>query len=342
MLTILLTGCSTLAFYTQAVVGQTSLLLARREIPQVIEDPDTDPLVREKLSLITEILAFARDDLDLPVGESYSTYVATGKRYVVWNVFAAPALSLQLRSFCYPVVGCVSYRGYFQEAAAEKSGVDLAAAGFDVFVGGVAAYSTLGWFADPVLDTFLNRSDVALAELLFHELAHKVVYISDDSRFSESFATAVAKEGVRRWLQDRGDEPTHREYLARQGYTREVMALIGSTQAALQALYASGQNDEEKLSQKQQEIDALRAQFAELQKSWPGQRHFQGFMAGQINNARLATVAEYNELVPAFVGLLNLEQGNFLAFYDAVRELGKLNETERNQKLADLATGLEE
>jgi len=212
VLLVLCASCETVGYYTQAVGGQLSLLSKRQPIEAFLQKETTDAALAERLIQVQRIRAFAEQSLALPVGKSYASYVDLGRdpeqNYVVWNVFAAPNLSLDGKSWCYPVIGCAKYRGYFSQKAAQRYADKLAEQGMDTFVGGVTAYSTLGWLSDPVLSSFVHFTDASLAALLFHELAHKVFYISGDTEFNESFATAVAEEGLKRWLQvdQRGEE----------------------------------------------------------------------------------------------------------------------------------------
>ncbi len=334
----MLEGCSSLAFYSQAIVGQTSLLWQRKDINRVIADPATDETTRHKLQFVVSVLDYAQDNLKLAVGDSYSTYVATGKPYILWNVFAAPELSLEMKSFCYPIAGCVSYRGYFKERQAYKMATRLAAEGYDVFVGGVAAYSTLGWFSDPVLDTFLKRSDVNVAGLLFHELAHKSVYIPGDTQFNESFATAIQEAALKSWLAERMEESEHEKYLAGRQRRSQVLALISATRQALSDLYQGGLDPPEQRQKKQVLISELQANYQRLQDSWNGANDFQYWMSAEtplsaINNAKLGTIADYNDWVPAFQNILQQHDGDISRFIDFVSGISKLEKQQRDDLL---------
>ena len=332
-----LSGCSSVAYYSQAIAGQTSILLGRQPLETVIKDPATSPDVADKLRLIQELRAFASAELKLPVDDAYATYVDTGRDFVVWNVFAAPEFSLRMKTFCYPVAGCVSYRGYFAEADAARFAGELADEGYDVFVGGVAAYSTLGWFADPVLNTFVRRSRRDLAALIFHELAHRAVYLKGDTTFNESFATAVAEVGVSRWLGESDASLDVARYAAQRERRASVLALIGETRTALTRLYAREDLDPEgKRAAKAAEIQRLRQRYGELRETWSGHRDFAAWMASDLNNARLGTVADYNSLVPAFHQLLADNGGDLVAFYTAVQSLADLEESSRRAAIDEL------
>lgn len=331
-----LPGCSSITFYTQAVIGQTSLLLHREDIDHVIAGSDIDEITRNKLQLVKQVLNYAENDLNLPVGDSYSTYVATGKSYVVWNVFAAPEFSLEMKTFCYPIAGCVSYRGYFRKRQAENLAAELGSDGYDAFVGGVAAYSTLGWFSDPVLDTFLRRSDVDLAALLFHELAHRAVYVSGDTQFNESFATTIEGNALKKWLAYSGQEQAYLEYVDRRNRREQVLDIIGNTRKSLGLLYSSEASTVDKRERKRSLIDELRIHYQKLQASWNGESDYQSWMTEKINNAKLGTITEYNIWVPAFNVLLVESNENISQFIEAVATLSKLDEHKRNEFLSSL------
>jgi predicted aminopeptidase len=335
-----LESCATLSFYSQAIVGQTSLLWHRKDINSIVADPATDEVTRNKLLLVLSVLDYAQDNLNLPVGDSFSTYVATGKPFILWNVFAAPELSLEMKSFCYPIAGCVSYRGYFKERQALNMASSLQNDGYDVFVGGVAAYSTLGWFSDPVLDTFLNRSDVNIARLLFHELAHKAIYIPGDTQFNESFATAVEQAAIKPWLIDREQDELYKDYVAQGKRRSQVLRIINDTRGALDVLYKSELSTANQRQEKQLLIHSLRAEYQTLRKSWNGEYDFQYWMSSEIpfseiNNAKLGTIAEYNDWVPAFHALLSDHGGDLSEFVEAVDKISKLEREARDQLLRE-------
>jgi predicted aminopeptidase len=335
-----LEGCATLSFYSQAIAGHTSLLWHRKDIKSIVTDPATDEVTRSKLLLVLSVLNYAQDNLNLPVGDSFSTYVATGKPFILWNVFAAPELSLEMKTFCYPIAGCVSYRGYFKERQAINMASSLQDDGYDVFVGGVAAYSTLGWFSDPVLDTFLNRSDVGIARLLFHELAHKVVYIPGDTQFNESFATAVEQAAIKPWLSDRKEDKVYEDYVAQGKRRSQVLNIINDTREALEVLYKSGLSTANQRQEKQVLIHSLQAQYQTLRKSWNGENDFQYWMSSEmpfsgINNAKLGTIADYNEWVPAFHALLSDHGGDLSEFLKVVVNISKLDREARDELLRE-------
>lgn len=338
LLSLLLAGCSSLGYYGQAISGQWQILLQRRPISKLVNDPATPAPLRERLLLVQALRDFAESSLQLPVGRQFSSYVDVQRPFVVWNVFAAPALELQPLRWCYPVAGCVSYRGYFSEAAARTFARQLQAQGHDVYVGGVAAYSTLGWFADPVLNTVIGRESWQLASLLFHELAHQVVYVPGDTAFNESFATTVEQLGLERWLQQQGRAAEAESLLQRSvedaARREQFVALVQAAVAELRQLYASAQLPEQKLQLKQQRLQQLRQDYQLLRAQWGGHAGYDAWFAQELNNAQLLTVATYNDLVPGFRRLLDACDGELSCFYARVRTLAGQDALTRQQALA--------
>jgi predicted aminopeptidase len=260
------------------------------------------------------------------------------RRYVVWNVQAAPELSLQPKTWKYPFVGRLAYRGYFSEKSAQECGDDLAKKGFDVYVYGVEAYSTLGWFKDPLLNTFIDTAEPELAELLFHELAHKRVFASGDTDFNEAFATTVGEEGAHRWLRAKCDSALLAQYDAALDRERDFVRLVTATRERLQKLYASSIPPEEMRREKQRAFDDLRRQYADLKvQKWGGYSGYDSWFANQLNNAKLNTVANYYDYVPGFQRLLDMNGGDLKSFYAAAERLSKEPISARHQKLTVLA-----
>ena len=326
-------GCSTVQFYGQAVSGQVSLLLKRRPLEKVIDDPATPSAVRAKLLLAQEVRTFAEAELGLPVGNAYATYADIGRDFVVWNVFVAPEFSVQLESHCFPVAGCVTYRGYFSEAAASRVAESEENAGNDVYVGRVAAYSTLGWFNDPILNTFVRRSDARFAALLFHELAHRALYVKGDTTFNESFATAVERAALKQWLETKGDEDQFGRYLEGDARRREVVSMIVAARESLKETYARDLPPEAMRREKQAVLESLQAAYAGLGEGYP----FAAWMTGPLNNARLGTVSEYNTWVPAFMTMLEAS-GDIRSFIEEVKVLAEKSKAERDAYLASQAS----
>jgi predicted aminopeptidase len=322
-------GCSTLGYYWQAFDGQRALVSAARPIPDVLADPATAAPVKAKLDQVRQIRDFASRDLGLPDNGSYRRYADLKRPYVVWNVFAAPELSVEPRQWCFPIAGCVGYRGYFSEEQARRFGAELRGEGMDVYVGGVPAYSTLGWLDDPVLNTFIGYPETELARLIFHELAHQVAYAKGDSTFNESFAVAVETEGVRRWI-DRHGTPAQRTAFATAQQRRQAFVeLVQRYRERLAALYASDAPAQSKREQKARTFDEMRAEYDRLRQSWGGYSGYDWWFAQPLNNAQLASVSIYTQLVPAFQRLLVDNGGDLPRFYAAAKKLAKLSEAQR-------------
>jgi predicted aminopeptidase len=329
-------GCASLSYYAQAARGQLRLLANRQPIDRVIAKPDTPEPLRASLALVLEIRDFAVSELALPDNDSYRTYVDIGRPYVVWNVFAAPEFSVEPKRWCFPLVGCLSYKGYFSEEKARAAATRLAEQGYDVFVGGIAAYSTLGHFDDPFLSSMLRLDETATAGIVFHEIAHQRVYVRDDTELNEAFASLVEEEGVRRWLGARGGSEALAEWERRREMQREFSALVGATREALAALYASPLSEDELRTRKAAELAAMRERYAALRATWGGYTGYDAWFAAPVNNARIASVATYRRLVPALKTLLADAGGDLPAFYSAVDALGELRPPERARRLEAL------
>lgn len=330
-----LSGCQTVPYYGQAVAGQCQILVHRQSIPKLLADPKTPASLKSKFEAILKIRQFAAWQLKLPAGQSYLQYTDLHRPFVVWNVTIAPALSLEPKTWWFPIVGRASYRGYFHEQPARRYADNFAKKGWDVCVDGIETYSTLGWFKDPILNTFINEPDSSLTEIIFHELAHQRLFVPGDTDFNEAFATAVAAEGLRRWFLAAAIPIAYEHYRASLEKNRQFVDLIMAARGQLQALYDNPNlSDTAKLSRKQDIIAQLRARHAELKASWGGQSPFDGWFAEPINNAKLNTVSAYYDLVPAFDALLRANGGDLEKFYQAVARLGKLPVPERHRQLA--------
>ena len=335
-----LCGCANISYYYQAVEGQMQIWHRSRPITQVMEDAHTPPQVRERLALALRLRDFASAELALPDNGSYRKYADLERPFVVWNVFAAGELSIVPQEWCFPFAGCVGYRGYFSQAGAERFGEELRRKGFDVFVAGIPAYSTLGWFDDPVLNTVVRYPDAQLAQLIFHELAHQVVYVRGDTVFNESFAVAVELEGVDRWLARDGDATKRAAFDLYEQRKAAFIALVMKYRDDLKNLYASAASDAEKRGKKAETFAALRTEYLTLKSSWGGYAGYDRFFAAELNNAHLVPVATYSELVPGFRRLLAENGGDFKRFYAAVKELSKLSKTERAARLSSVQSGV--
>ncbi len=309
---------------------------AREPLEQVLANPATPGAVRRQLLVVDAALLFARLELGLPATKSYRHYADIGRTAVVWNVFAAPEFSLEPRSWCYPVAGCATYRGWFSEKKARDFAARLAARGDDVFVGGVAAYSTLGWFADPVLNTMLGNSDAEMAGLLFHELAHQLVYVAGDTVFNEGFATFLEEEGVRRWLASRNDGAGLRDFDLRQSRRAAVLAIVAELRDVLTSAYAADIPADERRQQRVRAFAGAQARYNGLRAGWVEPPWFDGWLASEPNNARLAALSSYGDYVPAFRALLAREGGSLKRFYRSVAELGRLSRAERDAAMQAL------
>jgi len=307
---LLLGGCETLAYYAQAVGGQMSLMSRTRPVAELLADPSTPQLLRERLILSRAIRDYSVKELKLPDNASYRSYADIGRPYAVWNVVAAPEFSLKPLQSCFPVVGCVSYRGFFAQDDAERYAAGLREQGNDAYVYGVAAYSTLGRFDDPLLSSFIRFADAALARLMFHELAHQVVYVKDDSTFNESFAVVVEREGLRRWLVATGRAEAQKEILAALERNKAFISEIEQTRARLRALYRQGLAPEVMRERKRAELEGLTSKLA-------GQERYRNVVP---NNAFIASFATYRDLVPTYEHMLREEGGDLERFYARVKK----------------------
>lgn len=336
LLGVALTGCAKLGYYTQAINGQLEILSKRQPIEALLDDPDTEPDLKARLASILEMRAFASRELGLPDNKSYRTYVDLKRPYVVWNVFATRELSVKPVEWCFAFIGCVSYRGYFSEKTAQKFAQKLREQDHDVYVAGIAAYSTLGWFHDPVLNTILRHSQTEIAGLIFHELAHQLTYVKDDTTFNESFAMTVELEGVRRWVKSQGSTEEYERYLVKKKRQEEFVNLITNVRLRLQEVYSSQMDDNRKRTAKAKAFEDLRADYKKLKESWGGSRSYDAWVAQELNNAHLIAIGLYHELVPAFHALLEQHDGDLSAFYGAVDQLGRLPREKRRAKLESL------
>ncbi len=331
----LVSGCETLGYYAQAVGGQFRLLASARPVGEWLGESATPAALRAKLETSLAIREYASRELALPDNASYRRYADLGRPFVVWNVVAAPEFSTRAVQSCFPVAGCVSYRGFFARENAEHYAANLRQDGSDVHVAGVPAYSTLGWFDDPLLSTFIRYPDTELARLVFHELAHQLIYVRDDTTFNESFAVAVEEAGVRRWLAATGREAELSGFLAAQRRKAGFIALLAAARERLDRLYASRIAPEAMRERKRAEFDALKQDYAALKRRWGGFAGYDRFIEAP-NNALLASMAAYTERVPAFERLLEREGGNLARFYARVGELAALAKDERERRFAGL------
>jgi predicted aminopeptidase len=337
---LLVAAASGPGYYWQSLTGHADLMWRARPVADWLADPATPEALRQRLELAQRVRAFAASELGLPDNASYRRYADLGRRAAVYNVVAAPPLSLELKTWCFPVAGCVGYRGYYREADA-RAFADSLGSDLEVAVYPVPAYSTLGWMnwvgGDPLLNTFIHYPEGELARLVFHELAHQVVYVKDDTAFNESFATAVERIGVQRWLATASTPAARAEYAAFDQRRTAFRELTRAVRGRLQAVYADPTLDEDaKRARKQAVMDDFRRDYAALKAFWGGFSAFDAWVA-RANNALLGAQGAYDRFVPAFEALYEREGRDFGRFYDAVRGLAELPRPDRHAALQALA-----
>ncbi len=332
LVALMLSACQSVGYYAQSVSGHTKLMLARKPVDKALAT--AQPNIARKLRLSKELKTFAVERLALPDNRSYSSYVALGREYPVWVVVAARPLSLSARQWCYPVIGCASYRGYFSERAAQKYARSLTNKGWETYVGGASAYSTLGWFSDPLLPSMMNGSDASFAEVLFHELAHQVLYKKGDSNFNEAFASVVGEQGALLWLREKQPEAVDR-YQANLAARRDFSKLIEQLKEQLAHVYKEGVNEinatkpsiSPKIKAKMALIDQFRRDYEVLKRErWQGTPYYDAWVTKPINNARLAAFSTYHTLLPDFEKLLDLCQQDFAKFYRQLKQNLDMNQ----------------
>ncbi len=317
-----LSGCS-VGYLLQAGHGQWQLLRARTPIDRLITSDSTAAALKSRLELARAARAFASRELALPDNRSYRSYSALGRAYVVWNVVAAPEFSVAPQRWWFPITGSIAYRGYFREDNARRFAAALAARGYDTYVGGVSAYSTLGRFADPLLDTMLRYGDLQLVGTMFHELAHQLVYVKSDSEFNEAFAMSVERVGVARWLESTGRSAELAAYRKRAGQQAELLRLLAGGRAQLAALYATALPVVAMRHRKQALLDVTAKAVRDFDRQQGNRSGYQEWLDAGLNNAHLASVATYFDCVPGFERLLAQQGGNLPAYYAAVRALAR-------------------
>ncbi|MDH5178387.1 MAG: aminopeptidase [Gammaproteobacteria bacterium] len=329
-------GCSSISYYTHLMSGHFALMSGEKPIEEVLAQQETSAELKAKLQQVLVMRQFAVAELGLPDNGSYKKFVKLDRKYPVWNVVATKPYSITPRQWCFLVVGCISYRGYFNEAAAQAKAAELQGQGYDVQVSGASAYSTLGWFNDPLVSSMLYRDDVHLAGVLFHELAHQQVYIENDSAFNEAFATAVELEGVRRWLLKLNDPAANQRYRIYKERQKDFNQLLRGTREKLKQFYAAEKEPQKLAEGKRRLFAELQQEYLVLKKRWDGYDGYDKWMAQGLNNAHLALTATYHELVPAFEALLQRLDYDLPRFYAEVTRIGKLEKAERQAALADV------
>lgn len=346
-------GCAGMSYYWQSVTGHLQMVNAARPVQDWLSDAETPAALKARLALSQQVREFAVNELKLPDNASYHRYADLRRNAVVWNVVAAPEFSLALKNWCFPIAGCVGYRGYFDEASARAEAAQLQAQGFETSVYGVPAYSTLGWMnwagGDPLLSTFINYPEGELARMVFHELSHQVVYVAGDTMFNESFATAVERLGSARWLAERAGPPAQREYGSFDTRRQQFRALMLQTRRDLEAIYQDdakqrkangdglpGTDPAARTALKAQAMQRFRDRYAALKTSWNGFSGYDTYVAS-ANNASLGAQAAYDELVPGFEALFEREGRDWQRFYDAVKQIAALSKNKRREALEALA-----
>ena len=330
-------ACSSFGYYMDLMAGHSELLEQRKPVSEIIADKETSSNLRKLLQKSQNIRNFATKNLHLPENDSYRMYADLKRRYAVWNVVAAAEFSVQPKKSCFMIVGCLSYRGYFSKQDATNYANELKAEGYDVYVAGAKAYSTLGWFDDPLLNTMMYKSESRRAGIIFHELAHQVVYIENDSAFNEAFATAVEQEGIRRWMIAKGESEKYQDYLVNKKRDSEINQLLQETREKLKKLYKTKVSKEDKRQQKKMVFSLMQKQYGVLKKSWGGYSAYDAWMKQGLNNSHLVLIATYHDLVPTFKSMLENENYNLKSFYAAVKKYGGLNKKDRSLLLKQLA-----
>jgi predicted aminopeptidase len=339
---LLLSGCAELGYYWRSATGHVRVMGAARPVSDWLADTDAPAKLKQRLELSQRIRNYAVAELKLPDNPSYRRYADLHRTAVVWNVVAAPKYSLKLKSWCFPVTGCVNYRGYFDEPSARAEAARLAKDGFEISVYPVPAYSTLGWMnwagGDPLLNTFIYYPEGELARIIFHELAHQVVYASGDTMFNESFATSVERLGGARWLATQASDAAREEYARYNARRIQFRALVQATRKRLEKIYEDS-SDDQREALKQAAMRDFREQYAKLRASWPGPAtRYRGYdkWVAEANNASFGAQAAYDELVPGFEALFAREGGDWQRFYDAAKRLAELPKDQRHQILKEM------
>jgi len=332
----MLSGCATLGYYAQSIHGHLDLLGKRQPIAQLIEAPETPDKLRQRLQLVLKMRDFASNQLELPENASYRSYADLGRPAMVWSVVATPEFSMQPKQWCYLVVGCAAYRGYFSQQQAEEFAANLSNEGLDVVVEPVPAYSTLGWFDDPVPNTVINWVEPHLAGLIFHELAHQRLYFQDDSQFNEAFAMAVEQIGVERWMAAQNNSEGFTHWHEQEAREEAFIQLLLQARKRLEVLFARPLSVVEMRRAKAAEFERLRSEYAALKQRWDGYSGYDRWFERKLNNARLASVATYRHLLPGLLALYAQSDSDLAGFYRACEALAELTPEMRSQQIEQL------
>ena len=331
-------SCASPAYYLQSVNGHIDILMRKQPISEVLLTEDIDEILQEKLEMVLDIRRFATEHLALPNNDSYTEYADLDRDFVIWNVFATPELSLEPKRWCFLFVGCLNYRGYFSKETATMYAQELEIQGYDIFVGGVTAYSTLGWFNDPVLNTMLGRDEFYLANVIFHELAHQKFYLKNDTAFNEAFAETVAQKGVQRWLELNGSDTDKRRFSAKRSDEASFVNLVLKCREKLESIYNSDSSVDEKRASKKLLLDQLAEEYAALYQAGQNSGQYSRWLSSGLNNAKLTTVITYQDYVAGFLALYNHVGENHQNFYKLVQKLSICDKVRRKSILEDKIT----
>ena len=331
--TLTVSACTSFGYYMDLMAGHSELLEQQKPVTEILAEKDIKPKLRKLLEMSQDMRDFASKSLHLPENDSYRTYADIKRPFAVWNVVAAKEFSVKPKKWCFLLVGCLSYKGYFTKEAASAYANELKEQGYDVYVAGAKAYSTLGWFDDPLLNTMMYNSEARRAGIIFHELAHQVVYIDNDSAFNEAFATTVEQEGIRRWLEKKEKSNQYDKYLLNKNRDSQLNQLLQKTREKLQALYKTKVSDKEKRQEKKNIFVLMQKEYQQLKDTWDGYDAYDKWMAQELNNAHLLLIATYHDLVPTFKAMLKTQNNDLKKFYVVVEQLGKLDKEKRTQRL---------
>ncbi len=332
LIVFLLSGCASINYYSQSIQGQLEVLQKRQAINDVLKKNNISDTLRSKLNTVLLLRDFSIQQLGLPKNNSYLSYADLERRYVIWNIFATEEFSLEPVNWCYLVIGCLSYRGYFSQADAQQHAKKLDAQGYDIYLGGVSAYSTLGWFDDPVLNTMLRWNDIRLATVMFHELAHQQLYIKNDTEFNEAYADAVAYIGVTKWLAQDSDKNLLQEYEQSQYQEKEFIDLIMRYKSILSDIYKSAKNEATTRKQKEESLQQMTNEYLHISQTWKNNTYRKWFST-EINNAKLAAIVTYRKYFPAFIELYEKLEKDLPRFYSFSKSLSNCTSLKRKEIL---------
>lgn len=327
-----MSGCASIDYYAQSIQGQFELLNKQEPIEIILKDENLPTKLRKKLNIVLELRDFSIKQLKLPDNNSYLSYADLERNFVIWNIFATEEFSLTPLKWCYLIVGCLDYRGYFNESDAHKHSLKLKEAGYDTYLGGVSAYSTLGWFDDPVLNTMLRWSNIQLAKVMFHELAHQQLYIKNDTEFNEAYAETIAYIGVKKWLKHNADEQQYVEYEQSQEHEKKFILLIMKYKALLAELYNSDKSTNLKRQHKQSLFNAMSDEYKALSQHW-ARNVYANWFSSELNNAKLAAIVTYRKHVPALLYIYEQLGSDLMKFYAFSTALSNCDAIKRNEIL---------